>query len=345
MGHTAQSVSVTVSPTRNDPPVALDRPADSQPAVTRDTAEPAKKSTRIVKKDNKTRATTDVDVSVDELGLSVRGWEVQDLRARVSTDDYGKGNQFHKLTVSGVMRFNPDDWTDCFGHSRDYPPPVVIAIRSPKLSEHEATFRPVFVSAKEATRPVRFSENDWFVHTYEAIDHDDITLAVTAYDGYEGRGDMSYIPVGVEPIPVEVVDETTRPGTKLAVRGLHVFTHAGASATYGRIQVTGRVAVGTLDELAAQHRTGKSRSKADAPLADLVPFACPVPQLSFDFLDETGFLLEQVRVRLGMYVSVSEDARTPGRVGQWRIDKEFSPDDFSAPAAKVIMRIEDNAWS
>ncbi|SEB61209.1 hypothetical protein SAMN04490239_0861 [Rhodococcus koreensis] len=284
-------------------------------------------------------------MSIDELALSVRGWEVQDVRARVSTEDYGKGNHFHKLAVSGVLRFNSDDWTDCFGHSRDYPPPVVIAIRSPKLSEHEATFRPVFVSTKEATRPVRFSENDWFVHTYEAIDHDDLTLTVTAYDGYEGNGHMPYIPVGIEPIPLEVVDDTTRPGTQLAVNQIHVFTHADDNATYGGIQASGRVTVGTIDELATQHREGKSWITAETPLAELTPFECPVPQLSFDFLDETGFLLEQVRVRLGIEVPVSEDGRTPGRVASWRIDEDFNPDDFSEPAAKVIMRIEDNAWS
>ncbi|MFD7011704.1 hypothetical protein [Rhodococcus jostii] len=314
--------------------------------MTNNPAPPTEKSRRtVVTKDNKTRVTTEVVVSVDELGLAVRGWEIQDIRARVSTDRYRDGDHFHKLAISGVLRFNSDDWTDSFGHSRDYPPPVVIVLRSPKLSEHEATFRPIYVSAKEANRPVRFSENDWFVHTDDAIDHDDITVTVTAYDGYEGSGHMPYIPVGVQPIPLEVVDETTRQAIKLAVTEVHVFTHHDDGLTYGLIQATGRMIVGTLEELVTQHRAEESWIEDNAKLTDLTPFECSAPQLTLDFLDQSGFLLEQVSVHLDLQVPVVDDGRTPGRVAQWRIDEDFSPDDFSEPAAKVIMRIEDNAWS
>jgi hypothetical protein len=58
---------------------------------------------------------SEVEVEINELALSLLGWEVQDFRARVTTEQYKPGgNSFHKLAISGVFRFNDDDWTDCF---------------------------------------------------------------------------------------------------------------------------------------------------------------------------------------------------------------------------------------
>ncbi|MDI9941265.1 hypothetical protein QM806_38615 [Rhodococcus sp. IEGM 1351] len=156
---------------------------------------------------------------------------------------------------------------------------------------------------------------------------------------------MPYIPVGVQSIPLEVVDETTRQGSKLVATEVHVFTRHDDGLTYGLIQATGRMIAGTTEELVAQHRAQESWIDDDAKLTDLTPFECSAPQLTFDFLDQSGFLLEQVSVHLDLQVPVVDDGRIPGRVAQWRIDEDFSPDDFSEPAAKVIMRIEDTSWS
>jgi hypothetical protein len=59
---------------------------------------------------------SDVQVQVNELALSMLGWEVQDFRARVTSTCYDDGDCFSKLAISGVFRFNDDDWTECFGY-------------------------------------------------------------------------------------------------------------------------------------------------------------------------------------------------------------------------------------
>lgn len=60
---------------------------------------------------------TEVPVEINELALSLLGWEVQDFRARVTTERYDDGDCFDKLAVSGVFRFNDADWVEGFSFS------------------------------------------------------------------------------------------------------------------------------------------------------------------------------------------------------------------------------------
>ena len=102
---------------------------------------------------------SEVEVEINDLALSLLGWEVQDFRARVTTEQYSDGDCFHKLAVSGVFRFNDDDWTDCFSFSRDYPTGPVMVLTSPALSAWPAitAFHP---EKPTKGRPVRVSDND-----------------------------------------------------------------------------------------------------------------------------------------------------------------------------------------
>jgi hypothetical protein len=100
---------------------------------------------------------TEVPVEINELALSLLGWEVQDFRARVTTDQYEPdGKCFHKLAISGVFRFNDADWVDCFSFSREYPTHPVMLPSSPSISNRPAVCR-LNAGAIKKGRPVRIA--------------------------------------------------------------------------------------------------------------------------------------------------------------------------------------------
>ena len=65
---------------------------------------------------------------------------------------YDDGDCFHKLAISGVFRFNDDDWADCFGH-REYPPGPVMVLRSEIPLDVKAV--PIEVMDESTTLSVR----------------------------------------------------------------------------------------------------------------------------------------------------------------------------------------------
>jgi hypothetical protein len=64
--------------------------------------------------------------------------------------------------------------------------------------------------------------------------------------------------------------------------------------------------------------------------------------LTFDILDDTGFLLEQIRGDVSIAITVDADGRVPSRSPRWLVDLQFDPDDYSAPPSRIIARIEDD---
>lgn len=285
---------------------------------------------------------TEVPVEIDDLALSLLGWEVHDLRARVITDNYGRGNNFHKLALSGVLRFNPADWVDCFDSNREYLPPVVITVGSDSLSEEVCIFRPFYASARDARRPVRFSENSSFVHTNKPIKHEDICVNVTALDSFDGDGSISRIPVGIKRIPVEVVDETEPSSVQLVLDRIDAYTHKGDPFIHGSLRASGHVTYGSPKQLLEDHVASWRRPPHREPtLSSVAPFSRRAPSISFDITDESGFLLDQVEGDVDIHVHVDKDGNGPTRIPRWAIDATFDPDDFPSTAARVIARVED----
>lgn len=195
-------------------------------------------------------------------------------------------------------------------------------------------------------RPARVAENDWFINSYRQIDHSDLRIELTAYDSIEANSRMSYIPIDVKPVPIELVDESTPSSVRLTFDHTEAFTHRAdgedASKRYGQIRVSGRATFGSPDQLLEDWvATWRYPITKTPSVLDKAPFVRPTPNLTFDILDDTGFLLEQIRGDVSIAITVGADGRAPSRSPRWLVDLQFDPDDYSAPPSRIIARIED----
>jgi hypothetical protein len=290
---------------------------------------------------------TDVAVEINELALSLLGWEVQDFRARVTTEQYAvDGNCFHKLAVSGVFRFNDADWVDRFSYSREYPTSPVVLLSSSSISNRPAICR-LHVGSVKNGRPVRVADDDWFINTYHPIDHRDLQIELTAYDSVDSRYGISDIPLQVKEIPIEVVDESSPSSVRLTFDQIEAFTHRKDGdqddTRLGLIRAAGRVTFGAPDDLLADWVSSWRQPPANTPtVANKAPFSRGTPNLMFDVLDDTGFLLEQIRGDIDITVHVDECGHAPSRAPRWLLDLRFDPDGYSAPPSRIIGRLEDD---
>lgn len=289
-----------------------------------------------------TKKFTEVQVQVDELALSILGWEVQDFRARAtSTPGYDRGEWDHNLAISGVFRFNDYDWTDRFGRR---PPSPVMTLRSPVLSDWPGILS-LDVKTPKSGGSARVSANCQFLESDRAIDHSDLRIELTGYDSIDiSDFPDALIPLDVKAIASDVVDESTTQGARIEIDQLDAFTHhrycRDQSERYGEVRMSGRVVFGSREELLADYTSGwPPESGGRIKVKDRAPFETGVPNVVFEILDDTGFLLEQINGRISIYVPVDENGRTPARTPRWLIDSFFWPDSYSATPTRVIARI------
>lgn len=293
---------------------------------------------------NKTRTTTEVPVDIEEIALSLRGWEIVEARARVVSETYGDGEHFHKLHISGAARFNESDWVDSFSFSRDYPAPVVAIVRSAVFSEFDTSFTLFYSTAKEAAKTIRFSDADYFVDTYSEIDHDHIAISITSFDGFEGASSANYLPYRAVKLPCEIHDETAQSAIVLQINVAEIITHGSDSDqdSHGNIRMSGTVAVGDLSSVWSEYRQHNDWIDDDDTPQSHAPFTISAPSLTVDFLDSSGFLVYQESLHLGIEVPVSTDCTLPSRTAQWLVDESFDPSEFSAPPERAIVHIQVN---
>jgi hypothetical protein len=290
------------------------------------------------------KRTNDVEVEINDLALSLLGWEAQDFRARVTSDEHDDGECFHKLAVSGVFRFNEHDWTDCFSYSREYPSHPVMLLSYPPLAEHPSATG-FYCQPKKGI--ARVSESEMFFPSLRPIDHSKLRIEITAYDSVSADNYIQNIPIFSKEIPIEFEDETTRSGVSLSFHQLTAFTYGDNDRDYhmgrGSIRASGRVLFGSPDELLADWvSTWRRGPREKTPtVRDKAPFSRPAPNLAFEILDESGFLLEQGHGEVDIHIPVNEAGLTPSRNPSWLVDYRFSDEDFSAPPSRVIVRAID----
>lgn len=293
---------------------------------------------------SKKKTVSEVPVQINELALSLLGWEVQDFRARVVTEAYDDGDCFHKLAVSGVFRFNDGDWVDCFSFSREYPEHPVMLLSSPSISRHPAIC-PLRLGDITKRGPLRMADDDFFVNTYRPINHADLRIELTAYDSVTSWSGITHIPLVEEVIPVQLVDESGPSHVQLTFDQLEAFKHRKGDKDDGRhglIRAAGRVTFGTPEELLADWvSTWRKPATTPPTVASKAPFSRYAPDLMFDVLDDTGFLLEQLGGKISVTVHVDERGRTPSRAPRWAVNLDFDPDDYSAPVSRIVARVED----
>lgn len=115
---------------------------------------------------------------------------------------------------------------------------------------------------------------------------------------------------------------------------MDAFTHQAdgddGSIRLGQLRGSGRVTFGSPEELLEDRvSTWRGPVIRTPTVDDKPPFSRPAPSLLFDILDDTGFLLEQIRGDISIDIPVDANGHTPARTPRWLIDVSFDPDDYS----------------
>jgi hypothetical protein len=283
----------------------------------------------------------EVDVEISEHSLSMLGWEVSDFRARVTTARNFRNDYEHKLSISGVFRFNKADWTERFSF-RDYPISPAMLIAAPSHSPWKS-ITALELGPTQDGQVARIAQTNPFLTTPQPIDYSDIQIEIAGYDGICASSGIPEIPRGVEGLPVHIEDETNLNSINLTFDQMVAFTHCNSNGkrAYGQTLASGRVVFGSgADVFAECVVSERERTRKPRTLLSTAPFWRSAPTILFDVLDQTGFLLETVRSYFNIEIRVDEEGQTPSRSPRWLVNRKFDLSNYTAPPNRVIARIE-----
>ncbi|WP_406387262.1 hypothetical protein [Streptomyces sp. NBC_00887] len=280
-------------------------------------------------------------MAVDELSLSLLGWQIDGIEARLVTTTFGKKEHFQEIAVSGTARFLGEDWSDRFG-AGDYAPTLLLALSRTGSPAAPSYQRVVVETVKKVSkRPQRFSEKSDSWECKKPLLPNEITLRVTALDVEEIDSGFVLPPKKSSALPVEVIDETTHKSVRLRVASsdAHILRTEYDSGL--RVHMAGSAEFSTANALLADHLTSDDWYDQDATLEDTCPFEVALPGLVVEVLDEGGFLLQKKEINLFGHVPVGESGKLPGRQPRWIADAGDDLDEYAGQPARVIVRIMD----
>ncbi|MEU5400271.1 hypothetical protein ABZ348_13380 [Streptomyces sp. NPDC005963] len=281
-------------------------------------------------------------IEIDDLSLSLVGWQIDEVEARLVTKSYGKKDHYQEIAVSGTVRFLPEDWTDRFSGS-DYAPPLLMALSrredSPAAPRYE---RVVLESVKKVSkRPQRISLKSTSWECKKPLAPEDIALRLTAFDLEEIDSGLNLPPTNVTALPIDVLDETTHESVRLRLNTSSAHILRDAYDKVLRVHLEGSAEFGTARELLADHLAAEDWRDEDATLEDECPFEVALPGLVVEVLDEAGFLLQKSEVSFYGHIAVTDGAKLPGRQPRWIADVGDDLDEYAGQPARVVVRLVD----
>lgn len=291
---------------------------------------------------------TPLEAEIDEVGLSVLGWEISNFQARLVTKDYGGGDVLYEAAASAQVRFHPDDWEVRYNASNlsesDYLSPIVWQLRSrsrgPLMSYQQLVLA---LKGKEVRAPKMVSAS---MDAWEGKgkgerkgNPDDLYVWVGGVDWEEIDGWHSEPAFKWRDVPCDVVDYTTPRGVAIDVK-----EHSARVRDGEYLEVTVRVIhpLGSADELlAAAIDSDDYFGDAKASPSDQADFVVQAPDVVVDVFDDTGFLLESRDLSNYRWVTVGEGGVVPKRNPSFITVPSFRLDDFAGKPARVLIRIQD----
>lgn len=273
---------------------------------------------------------------IDEIALSVVGWQVQDFQARLVTDKYDDSH-FHSLAVSASLQFLPEDWTDRFRHF-GYPSNPVIRVLCPRVSEFPTYYELLCPEIKKIRGPLRLSEKGFILTDAGPLAPEDVQVTLTAFDGIDIGYHVEPLPTAVTALPTSLMDETSWPGLKLILQEIESFSSKGTGKVH--IRVSGVAEVGTLNELLSAYLVKRDYGH-EVEIADACPFEVSLPELRCEVLDTDGFILKQFETSMNMQIRVANESDRVQRQPRWLVDRQFDIDDLAGEPDHVVVRVVD----
>ncbi|MFD0036107.1 hypothetical protein ACFVIZ_00485 [Streptomyces anulatus] len=289
----------------------------------------------------------ELEVKTDELALSLVGWQVENVRARLVTDSFDD-THFQEIVVSGTARFLKEDWSDRFtrGEDDDYPPTLLLGLGPVDRPELVSYTHALLETVRKAgKRPVRFSESSRTWECSKPVKPEQIALHMTSFDLEETGLGLVWPSSKTKPLPVELVDETVHEAVRLKPTTCDASIVGKKRDATLQVRLGGFAEFGSARELLADFIAMESW-RGDEPgddydVEDECPFEVSMPGIAVEVLDDTDFLLDKCEVSLYGRVPVGEGAALPSRQPRWIAQCSFDLDDLSGVPTRVVVRVLD----
>ncbi|MGW0186290.1 hypothetical protein ACWDV7_11115 [Streptomyces sp. NPDC003362] len=282
----------------------------------------------------------ELQVEVDELALSLVGWQVDDVRARLVTQSFDD-THFQEIAVSGTARFLAEDWTDRFsrGEADDYPPTLLLGVSPVDRPEAVSYTHALLETIRKAgKRPVRFSHSSDTWECSKPVRPEQIRFQVTSFDLADTNLDLGWPTGKTKPLPVEVIDETAHDAVRLKPAVCDAAVVGKKRDASVQVRLGGFAEFGSAQDLwSVLAATEPWRDEDDREEA----FETPLPGVVVEVLDDTGFLLDKRDSYLGGFVPVAEGGRLPARQPRWVAQYSFGVHDLAGDPARVVVRLLD----
>lgn len=284
-----------------------------------------------------------LDLEVDEPSLSLLGWRIDEIEARLITTTYGQWEHHQEIALCATARFLGEDWSDRFGGG-DYAPALLLEIGhagSPTPPQYKRLLMETVTKVSE--RPQRISETSSSWERESPLTPEEITLRITALDVEEIESDFDLAPVEHSVLPIEVIDESTQTSAvrlTITTSSAHLLHDPYDSRL--RVHLAGSVECGAPEQLLAVHLAAHDWRDQNSTLEDECPFAVRLPGLVVEALGEEGTVHHQTEISLYGSIPVGEAGELPARRPRWIADAGYEVPYTARKPARVIVRIVDD---
>ncbi|MFE3105167.1 hypothetical protein [Nocardia tengchongensis] len=291
-----------------------------------------------------------VDINVDELALSLVGWQVVDAQCRLVTEPHARTGHKQQIAFSGTFRFLPEDWTDRFKSSddRNYAPEVFLALNRRGTPAPSSNYRWVVLEkikrAKNGVVRVAAQSDTWTCET--PMTAKDIDLRVTAYDLDEVsdlyiNSELSLPTLATTPIEISVVDETSAGTPSAKVTVATAYLSKADYRTTLTVHTEGTFEFGSAEDLLKEYCNQNGSRSYGSTVKDCAPFEVNVPEIGFEILDDTGFLLDDRTRRFYGHIPVDDQGNIPRRQPRWIARNVVDVSNLPGDPHRVVVRVAD----
>ena len=291
-----------------------------------------------------------LDISIDELALSLVGWQVEEAQARLVTESRDWGDPEQQLAVSAAFRFLPEDWTDRFKDSDndDYAPQMFITLNRHAPPAPSSNFKWIVLEKiKKAKKGlIRVSDKSDTWTSQAPLAAKDLNLRLTAYD-LDNVSDL-YInsqlslpsPTTI-PLEIIVVDETSMGAPRPNVTVAHAYVSKEDYKSTLTVHAEGTFQFGSAEDLLKVYRDQCDWVDHTATVKDSAPFKVAVPEIRFEVVDDTGFLLDGRTCNFNGHIPVDDQGNIPRRQPRWIGRNVIDISNLPGDPHRVVVRVTD----
>ncbi|QQU24950.1 hypothetical protein [Corynebacterium ulcerans] len=284
----------------------------------------------------------DIPIEVDEINLSIRGWEILDARTRFVEVIDLSGECVYKMAYSIRACYTPSDNEDSnvYLEGKDNSfywsgsPGLQLEVEGPG-GESQIVF------LRRGDGP-RWQEN--MCRAYASKKPLDISksfkVSLTAVDEIAADDSMYMIPTFVSEIPVEIINESALTSVRFEFDKTMVNMAYGLWESQIDIDFRGRLIIGSDVEIESDFRKMNRNAQWLARKGADISSYVSIPHLSIEIMDETGFLLNDDEFTILGDTSVRKAADNRP-VFTWTYRSFDDTEEMMGSPARVVVRIFD----